>query len=286
MIKLACSPGPAILSGENSAGAEEARRAIAFYGRRGNLGKAFPFRAYKDAEVLRELQRLCYGKCAYCESLYAPVSPADIEHYRPKAGVVIDGKLRKPGYYWLAATWSNLLPSCIDCNRARTQEFRDAEPRLVGKANKFPIANEAARAHASGQEAREERLLLHPCMDDPEQHLEFTEKGEVYPRKDGAGLPSVMGSTSIEVYGLMRKGLVDARSSVQVRVVSLVILAHRLMRALDKYPGEADIEGALRAVLLDLKRYTSPKQPYAAMCRETIKKQVAMLDVKLGPFGS
>ena len=284
MIRLICGEGPAVLRGRNSAGAEETQRAIAFYRLRENHGKTFRFRVYKDEEVLRELERLCHGKCAYCESLYAPVAPADIEHYRPKGAVVVDGTLRKPGYYWLAATWSNLLPSCIDCNRARTQDFPDADRQLAGKANKFPIANEARRAERPGQEAREERLLLHPCMDDPEEHLEFMGKGEVYPRKDGAGTPSRMGSTSIDVYGLSRKRLVDARASVQVKVEALIIQAERLIRVLDRHPEDADIEKSLKWVFSELKCYTIPAQAYAAMCRETIKKKTAMLDVKLPPF--
>jgi hypothetical protein len=84
MIKLICGEGPAVLRGPNSPGAEETRKAIDFYSLPENRGRAFPFRVYKDEEVLREMERLCHGKCAYCESLYAPVAPADIEHYRPK----------------------------------------------------------------------------------------------------------------------------------------------------------------------------------------------------------
>jgi uncharacterized protein (TIGR02646 family) len=221
---------------------------------------------------------MAHGKCAYCESLYAPVAPADIEHYRPKGAVVVNGELRKPGYYWLAATWSNLLPSCIDCNRARTQNFPDADRHLAGKANKFPIANEAARAKSPRQEKHEKRLLLHPCLDDPEQHLEFRDKGEVYPQ-DRAGAPSPMGSTSIEVYGLCRKGLVDARASIQVRVEAQICIAEGLILALNTSPDNPHIEKVLKQSLSELMRYTLSTQVYAGMCRQTIKRRVAMLGI-------
>ena len=43
-----------------------------------------------------------------------------MEHYRPKARVSTE-QGDKPGYYWLAARWENLLPSCTDCNSPRKQ---------------------------------------------------------------------------------------------------------------------------------------------------------------------
>lgn len=284
MIKLICGKCPAVLRRRNSAGANETREAKAFYRRRENHGKPFPFKVYKHKEVLQALERLGHGKCAYCESLYGPTAPADTEHYRPKGAVVVDGQLRKPGYYWLAAAWSNLLPSCIDCNRARTHSFPDADRHLAGKANQFPIANEASRAKRPGQEVGEQRLLLHPCLDDPEQHLEFTDRGEVYPRKDSAGVPSRMGSASIEVYGLFRWRLVGARASVQVEVEAELVKAEKLINALRRYPGDEDIEDALKQVFTSLKRYTLSTHAYAGMCRQTIRQRAKMLDIQLLPL--
>jgi len=282
MIKIIPGKGPAVLHEPKSAGVEETRRAKSFYRLKENQDKAFPFKAYKHKDVLQALECLCHGKCAYCESLYGPVHPADIEHYRPKGAVVIDGELCKPGYYWLAATWSNLLPSCIDCNRARTQTFPNADRYLSGKANKFPIANEASRAKRPGQEAREERLLLHPGLDNPEQHLEFKDKGEVYPRADDAGVPNLMGPTSMEVYGLNRKRLVDARASVQVRVEALIVNAQKLTLTLDSRPDDENIADVLRDIFTQLKSCTLPIQAYTGMCRQMIKEKAVMLGIPLG----
>lgn len=128
--------------------------------------------------------------CAYCEAPYAATTQVDVEHYRPKGGVTgRNGKLVKPDYYWLAATWENLLPSCPDCNREREQKFEDADPRKAGKANKFPLADERRRATRPGQEGRESPLLLDPCCDDPAEHLVFNDRGNVDPRPS-RGKPS------------------------------------------------------------------------------------------------
>ena len=123
-----------------------------------------------------------------------------------------------------------------------------ADRSLSGKANKFPIADEANRAELPSQEAQEQRLLLHPCMDDPERHLEFVEKGEVYPRKDKSGLLSPMGMASIDVYGLGRKRLIDARSSVQVKLEALIALAEYQIRLKDRYPNDPEVEESLKKI--------------------------------------
>jgi hypothetical protein len=169
-------PEPAALAGADSPAERERQNAAAYWAKNGTM-KGFKFVVYKDARVVKALEDAFFGKCAYCEFSYAGGAPCDVEHYRPKGAIDVDGTLTEPGYYWLAAEWTNLLPSCVDCNRARYQEFPDADPELSGKANKFPIGDPAARAKQPGQEAHEERLLLHPYFDDPSEHLHFLERG-------------------------------------------------------------------------------------------------------------
>jgi hypothetical protein len=41
-----------------------------------------------------------------------------------------------PGYYWLAYEWTNLLPSCYDCNSFRRHGTMKAGP---GKNERFPV---------------------------------------------------------------------------------------------------------------------------------------------------
>lgn len=212
--------------------------------------KAFGnFKVYKEDQLVAKLKEVFHEKCAYCESSFAHVSPADIEHFRPKSAVQIaedtksDEALEfKPGYYWLAADWDNLLLSCIDCNRRRYQATAGEEgPVASGKSTIFPLSDEGVRVrdHETWQTtvrrriqnrslppaedpiAREEqhRLLLDPCRDRPEEHLAFELE---YRAAEEAGAPEMLeavlavarsprGSTSINVYGLNRTALVLER---------------------------------------------------------------------------
>jgi hypothetical protein len=194
----------------------------------------------------------------------------DIEHYRPKGAVVDHGQLRKPGYYWLAASWDNLLPSCIDCNRSRTQEFSDADPHAAGKANQFPIQNEDERATAPGEEARERRLLLHPCQDDPEGHLEFLEEGVVRAKLDTEGHPSPMGQASIDVYALQRRELVSLRRDRLLLILAQIRRVARFIDWLDRDPDDVEVAGWLEEEMEELHRLQAADQPYAAMAQQFV----------------
>jgi uncharacterized protein (TIGR02646 family) len=82
------------------------------------------------------------GKCAYCEVQFVLDQTGDVEHFRPKAGVVDehDQRVDHPGYYWLAYEWSNLLPSCSKCNRLT----KTKDGRRVGKGERFPVMGRRA----------------------------------------------------------------------------------------------------------------------------------------------
>lgn len=205
---------PASLDGPDSPGAKELVRARAFFADENNRARSFAFKAYKGADVRAAMRTMFHRKCAYCEAFYAPTMPDDVEHYRPKAAIRDEGRVTKPGYWWLAMAWSNLLPSCADCNRARAQEIEGAGRRaVVGKANQFPLVAGSPRATEEGAEAKEVALLLDPTVDDPSPHLEFRDNGSVHPALMGEA-ESERGRTTIEVVALMRRDLVDARRIV------------------------------------------------------------------------
>ena len=157
--------------------------------------------------------------------------PVDVEHYRPKNAVA---DTEHEGYWWLAMDWTNLLPSCIDCNRKRNQKAPD--PTLTnlvdlfdtdrdrtismksGKGTTFPIADEVGRAEfipfgaAPGNRntvENEQRLLLDPTRDEPEEHLVFSTRDVSV-----VGHRTPMGAMSIQVYGLNRLGLVQERTKL------------------------------------------------------------------------
>lgn len=65
----------------------------------------------RGSKVIDALNLSYDNKCAYCER----ICKADVEHYRPKKKV--RESINHPGYYWLCYEWTNLIPSCINCNR-------------------------------------------------------------------------------------------------------------------------------------------------------------------------
>lgn len=111
------------------------------------------WRELKDA-----LADLLYDKCWYCES---PVERSDnaVDHFRPK-GRVSDAANAHAGYRWLAFDESNFRYACTYCNSRR----KDLENETAGgKADRFPLVNEARRVYAVGAVSAEQPLLLDPC---------------------------------------------------------------------------------------------------------------------------
>lgn len=182
--------GPASLLLEARAGRKELDRARAHFAAAPGKG-SFSFAAYKGDDVRHALVTLFHGKCAYCESRYDTTAPVDIEHFRPKGAV--EG-IDHPGYWWLAAEWTNLLPSCIDCNRRRRQNtlapfasltggldaIRETGFLVVqtGKESAFPVdgtrmVSEPPPGQSDAALLAEKCLLIDPCRTDPEEHLRF-----------------------------------------------------------------------------------------------------------------
>lgn len=272
---------PDALIGRNSAGVEESKRAIQFYSLNANQSRKFEHRTYKIPEVRDSLERLFRRKCAYCESKYSATMPVEVEHWRPKGRVATaTGLILKPGYFWLAAKWQNLLPSCIDCNRSRRQFCVSSNAvRLVGKADSFPLIDEARRARQPGEESRERPLLLNPCSDRPAKHIEFflTEKREpiLRARADTSGQVSAKGEASIRVLGLNRRGLVVARKEFYLRLRASMNDIERLIRWMDELPVgrvRREVRIEVWSKLSELKSYRKPHGEYSALAREMIRQ--------------
>jgi uncharacterized protein (TIGR02646 family) len=137
--------------------------------------KNFKFKAnpkiYGCREVRKCLDKLFYGKCAYCE--WKPTrSFWDVEHFRPKSRVHENDHHK--GYYWLAYNWNNLYLSCHFCNRS----LKD-EKSTLGKSDHFPLEDENNRSYTPDSPIiNEQYLLIDPCSDNPEKYLEFNITGE------------------------------------------------------------------------------------------------------------
>jgi uncharacterized protein (TIGR02646 family) len=271
---------PDLSDDDTNAASRERKRTAAFFDIPGNTTKPYDkYKAYKLPAVVRALNDLFHAKCAYCESDIGATQPTDVEHFRPKGGYIARDKVSKqdvfqrPGYHWLAARWENLVPSCIDCNRERTQEFPDGRFGKVGKANKFPLASERTRATKAGDEKREKPLLLNPCSDEPEKHLEFTEGGIIRPTLDERNKENRKGKISIEVYGLARKGLVRRRSERAMEVMASIKRLKLLETELNTQPGNANLQQMLLDEMSTLKRYMQGHQQYAGMSRQLVRRR-------------
>ena len=144
------------------------------------LVNPYPVAFRKD--LLAALNSQFAGKCAYCESLLGVTSSGEIEQFRPKSIFGLNACFE----------WDNLLLSCAVCNR--------------NKGARFPFEHEMAERTAQdrGRPAYNQPMLLHPCIDQPDEHLRFTVDGQVH------GL-TPRGSVTIATLDLNRLQLVEAR---------------------------------------------------------------------------
>lgn len=234
------------------------------------------FSRYKDEAVKQLLEMTFHGKCAYCESFYSSTQPMDVEHYRPK-GAIAEEKDHS-GYYWLAATWENLLPSCIDCNRKRgQQDVLEETTRSLGKQDRFPISGRRAKAPTDSLPGERPRLV-NPCEEDPDELLMFDSRLAVVVPRAKSGIKRGRALDSIEVYGLNRSGLVTDRLHV-LRMIDHHLEVIRLLTGVrDGLAGmnlDHLIEIVDNVIGLEIRQILTmrePGQPYAGMARQIIRE--------------
>ncbi|MEK1888216.1 MAG: retron system putative HNH endonuclease [Phyllobacterium sp.] len=247
----------------------------------------FKFTAYSDASVKKALSELFQGFCAYCESYYDATQTQDVEHFRPKGRVDNGTAKTKPGYWWLAAEWTNLVPSCILCNRETNQLLFDGTIFKTGKGDRFPLLDESKRAKEQGQEVREVPLLIDPCADDPTEFLTYAVldgKCIVVPRTaNETDLRYKRARASIDVYGLNRAKLVLDRTRYMMRISISLRQLQRSIRQLN-HAQEAtilDIEGSISDELEYLAMHMRAEDRFSAMSRWLIEPVLNRLDISL-----
>lgn len=222
---------------------------------------------YKEQRAL--ILKMFNKKCAYCEvRLDESQRFGDIDHYRPKGSVtdregkpvLVNGK-KHPGYFWLAYRWNNLLPSCINCNRPGT----GPDGTKSGKWDKFPISGRYALTDAdlSG----ENPLLLNPYEDDPNEHLDFNIQTGV------VGGITLRGIETIEILGLNREGLIDARIRT---VMSIRSFWGDYVQAISRLEFErADMYEPM------IREYASGEAPFSAIARKIMRLGGSALEARL-----
>lgn len=301
---------PKVLTEAESKGKKEFAKALAFYKREmarykkalkkkaspPKLGKRkpsapkpqnFKFDAYRDNEVKRQLEALFHKKCAYCEFYYAAGFSGDVEHYRPKGGVKTDqGKPIWPGYYWLALEWENLLPSCTHCNQSNIRlDLTIGVERTIGKLNSFPLVDKNQRAKPEGDISKEDPLLLNPCVDQPQEHLQFAERDGHRALLHGL---SHKGAKTIELLGLNRADLVIARQKIlkemEILMKDIQQAYQRLNRA-ENPKDRQDFLDEIKEKKARLQGFMKPECEFSALALQEVPKFLTAIQ-KSAPSGA
>jgi len=219
---------------------------------------AFKSSIYGAAAVKRALRAAQHDKCAFCESKVRAIAYGDVEHFRPKAACRQnpEDELGRPGYYWLAYQWSNLLFSCQICNQQR-------------KKNLFPLRNPSRRATSHHDDLSIEKpLLIDPTEVTPELHIGF--RGEVAFPRGGRQLARV----TIEVLGLNRPALLEKRRDHLALLKQLQSVGDLLRREIAAAGASAPEEWVARLREIETRLDASKEEwaEYAAMARAALPR--------------
>lgn len=219
------------------------------------------YTCYKNDDLKKKLIEIFQGKCAYCDSTIVHISAGDVEHFRPKSK-----------YWWMAAKWDNLLFACEKCNR-------------TGKIDKFPLLDEDFKYNYNEPEKFDEeeknyRLLINPCIENPENYFEYHEKEgviKVNPSIAGDEKKKKMADISIEVYALQRPELVQERQKLLILLFAQMEMTEKAIEQLKKHSDITSgltkhLQEKLRRELELLLRYNQSKRQYLGMVRQVLRK--------------
>lgn len=239
------------------------------------LTKAFNHKLYKHTTVKKALEDLFNGKCAYCESNVIITSAIDKEHFRPKTSVKNkETGDEQRGYYWLAAEWDNLLLACGHCNRTGTHKDEFGEDFVSGKLDYFPLEDETKRAlNKDGLIAEEAvRLIINPCIDNPESLIKYNDYGEILAVEDLSDIDTKKVHTSIDIFGLNRSTLHKERKE---KISDIRFYIMQIKEAYDDYiesPKSKYIE-RIKKILEQLNKQLSKDKPYLGPANLVVKEE-------------
>jgi uncharacterized protein (TIGR02646 family) len=198
-------------AGEDAAGIATARKRAISEG----LKRPSRERLWRDLAV--ELGKLKKGKCWYSESKN-PASDKDVDHFRPKGRVDEDDS--HEGYWWLAFAWQNYRYSSQWCNQKRNDT---ASGTSGGKRDSFPLSPGSFRARQETDPWESEEVeLLDPTDPDDWKLLTFRPDGYPIPAKPEGTPEHRRAKTSILIYHLHCKELVDDRRPLAGQIKRLV----------------------------------------------------------------
>lgn len=210
-----------------------------------NNGK-YPFSAdFGKVEYRAELKKCQGNKCCFCEK---PVAKSDIEHFRPKRAYqqAKGGALLRPGYYWLAYSWSNMLIACTDCNSKAC------------KGNVFPVAG--PRSTSPSDCRAENKSIINPTEEDPSIYITF--RHDVPHGHDANG----RGDENIVLFNLKhRADLVESRRDRLGNYKAMKKIATANLH------GGINTAQEIAEAKIFINKAVSSKSHFAGMIRENVK---------------
>lgn len=248
MIKILKPAAPTVLQGR---GRTKRAKHCADYDRApadydaGTKTFCFDAALYGHPAVKQALIAAQHGKCCFCERKIG--AEGDVEHFRPKASVCQGGgfPLERPGYYWLAYEWDNLLLACPICN----QRF---------KKSTFPLADSAKRArNHHGDLTQEKPLFINPAEEDPTRDIAFRQ--EVAYAISG----NRRAKETIRELGLNRENLSEERRDHLDRLIYL----RKVLGQEERLAGNAEGRQVLEEARAFLQKAALDTAKFAAMTR-------------------
>ena len=194
---------------------------------------------YGHKKVKAALTNMQRGKCCYCERKILASGYGDVEHFRPKRTVQQDARSPevRPGYFWLAYEWSNLLLACAVCNTSGKQTF-------------FPLENPAERARSHLDSLALERpMLVDPAREDPRLHIRY--------EGDAPYALTARGEATIDCLKLRRGDLLERRQT-------LLRLLTQLRRVVEERPDSSEAQDA--SALLE--NMAAESEEFSSMVRD------------------
>lgn len=210
----------------------------------------FKSNIYGCSDVKEKLKEIQNNKCCFCESYITHIDYGDVEHFRPKAGWVQGNEeINKPGYFFLAYDWNNLMLSCAICNQRNKRNF-------------FPLVNPEYRININENYNfnDEQPLFINPYKDNPEDHIEFVDS---LPRPKNE---SIRGMRTIELLDLDRNDLNEIRNDY-------ISILNSLKRELNKESNSVEIkEFAKMQLKKELHIKIEGNRPYLSMLKSNFKE--------------
>jgi len=217
------------------------------------LAKAARMKVWQDLGP--HLAALMKRKCWYSESLN-PTADKNVDHFRPKNRVAEDAA--HEGYWWLAFDWRNFRYSSQWCNQRRVDKKNGSSG---GKLDHFPLAPSSTRAFAEGDDLDcEDPALLDPIDPDDWKLLTFRPDGHPTPSKPAGSADHERAESSIRIYHLHCKELVDDRRIVFGRIQRLVQGLERLRPKID----DPKIRAVYKSHQVELLKAVRPDSEYSA----------------------